>query len=327
MDDCNGLIYDVVVNLANPVFIQCLVFSADFMKKTPTNGTRLIIDETDYIYYYGYWIRYYKPLSDTLSNRKRLIDSLTRRAFHHTEAGISTPGKNLDQARAAYESETDPARKRVNAAMLAGALFRRATDLFTSIVDLGELGVQVSRDNELMRQCSGRFQEALTLGKQVKHYSGCEGIDEIWGEPFKAFTMPPKDFYESRFIKIAQSKRDIDMICDRMIATFGTNKLFAACEPIIRDYAEASKQVAETMKKDVIIFQIWPNFVALAEALDSFEPKLPDDADQLLAMHTGKGRALLSEGKRLLNYIANARVPMPLGTKNYIEKCEQYQPL
>ena len=161
------------------------------MNKTPSNGTRLIIDETDYIYYYGYWIRYYQPLTDTLSNRKLLIDSLTRRAFHHTEAGISTPGKSLDQARIAYESETNPARKRVNAAMLAGSLFHRATDLFTSIVDLGELGVQVSRDNELMRQCSGRFQEALTLGKQVKHYSGCEGIDEIWGEPFKAFTMPP----------------------------------------------------------------------------------------------------------------------------------------
>jgi hypothetical protein len=327
MDDCNGLIYDVVVNLANPVFIQCLVFSADFMKKTPTNGTRLIIDETDYIYYYGYWIRYYKPLSDTLSNRKRLIDSLTRRAFHHTEAGISTPGKKLDQARAAYELETDPARKRVNAAMLAGSLFHRATDLFTSIVDLGELGVQVSRDNELMRQCSARFQEALVLGQQVRHYSGCEGIDEIWGEPFKAFTMTPADFYESRFIKIAQSKHDIDMIRDQMITTFSANEFFAGCEPIIRDYADASKQVAETMKKDVIIFRIWPNFVALAEAMDAFEPELPDDSDQLLRMHTDKGRALLREGKRLLNYIANARVPMPRGTKNYIDRCEQYQPL
>ena len=309
------------------VLIYVWFLTNDFMNKVPTNGTRLIIDETDNIYYYGYWIRYYEPLSDTLGNRKLLIDSLTRRAFHHTEAGICTPGKSLDQARTAYELETDPARKRVNAAMLAGSLFHRATDLFTSIVDLGELGVQVSRDNELMRQCSARFQEALVLGKQVKHYSGCEGIDEIWGEPFKAFTMTPEDFYESRFIKIAQSKRDIDMIRDRMIATFSAHELFAACEPIIREYSDASKQVAETMKKDVIFFRIWPNFVALAEALDAFEPKLPDHADQLLQMHTGKGKALLREGIRLLDYIANARVPMPLGTKNYIDKCEQYRPL
>ena len=297
------------------------------MNKSPQNGTRLIIDDTDYVYYYGYWIRYYEPLDDTLSNRKRLIDSLTRRAFHHTEAGISTPGKSLEQARSAYEIETNPARKRVNAAMLAGSLFHRATDLFTSIVDLGELGVQVSRDNELMRQCSACFQEALVLGKQVKHHSGCEGIDEIWGEPFKAFTMTPADFYESRFVKIAQSKRDIDIIRDKMIVTFGTNTLFAACEPIIRDYADAAKQVAETMKKDAIIFRIWPNFVSLAETLDSFEPELPANIDQLLLMHTGKGKALLREGKRLLDYIASARVPMPRGTKNYIEKCEQYLPL
>lgn len=297
------------------------------MDPPPENGTRLTIDGTACIYYYGYWIRYYKPLSDTLSNRKRLIDSLTRRAFHHTEAGISTPGKNLDQARAAYESETDPARKRVNAAMLAGSLFHRATDLFTSIVDLGELGVKVSRDNELMRQCSARFQEALELGKEVKHHSGCEGIDEIWGEPFKAFTMAPADFYESRFIKIAQSKRDIDMIRDQMIVTFNANELFVEVESIVRDFADAAKQVAETMKKDSIIFRIWPKFVALAEAIESFEPSLPDEAGQLLRMHTAQGVALLLEGKRLLSYIASARVPMSRRTEVYIEKCRQYQAL
>ena len=87
--------------------------------------------------------------------------------------------------------------------MLAGALFHRATDLFTSIVDLAELGVKVSDNNELMRECTECFEEALSLGKQVKHHSGCEGIDEIWGEPFKAFTLSPTEFYKSRFIKIS----------------------------------------------------------------------------------------------------------------------------
>ena len=114
----------------------------------PTDGTRRVIDTIEYAFYDGYWIRYYAPLQDTLANRKRLIDSLTRRAFHHTEAGINTPGSSLDLARQAYASETDAQRKRVNAAMLAGALFNRATDLFTAIVDLGELGVQVSHGNE-----------------------------------------------------------------------------------------------------------------------------------------------------------------------------------
>ena len=41
-----------------------------------------------------------------------------------------------------------------------------------------------------MRECGRCLQDALTLGRFVQHRSGEEGIDELWGEPFKAFTMP-----------------------------------------------------------------------------------------------------------------------------------------
>ena len=290
----------------------------------PTDGTRRVIDTIEYVFYDGYWIRYYAPLQDTLANRKRLIDSLTRRAFHHTEAGINTPGSSLDRAREAYEKETNPDCKRVNAAMLAGALFNRATDLFTAIVDLGELGVQVSHGNELMRQCSDCFQEALTLGQQVKHHSGCEGIDEIWGEPFKAFTMPIADFYQSRFIKIAQSMREIDQVADCMIEVFCSRVFFAGLEALIIDYARAARQAAETMKKDPRIFQVWPNFVALGELLDAFRPEVPEDADQMLRMRIAYARDLIQEGRRLVSYIAGARVPMPQSTAIYIKKCERF---
>lgn len=295
------------------------------MNKSPENGDRRMFDDIEYIFYYDYWMRYYAPLEDTLSNRKRLIDSLTRRAFHHTEAGINTPGRSLEQARAAYQAQTNPQRKRVNAAMLAGSLFHRATDLFTEIVNLEELGVTVSKNNELMRECTDCFEEALALGKQVKHHSGCEGIDEIWGEPFKAFTMTPTEFYQSRFIKIAQSMRDIDRIGDYMVKTFASNSVFGDAGDTIMSYTAVAKRVSDTMKKDPIIFRIWPEFVALAEELDSFEPNLPANADQMLQMKTGQGMALLREGKRLVGYIAGARVPMPLGTERYIEKCRQYQ--
>ena len=277
----------------------------------PENGERRSVDNIEYVFYDGYWIRYYAPIEDTLANRKRLIDSLTRRAFHHTEAGINTPGKSLDLAREAYESETSPERKRVNAAMLAGALFNRATDLFTSIVDLAELGVQVSHSNELMRECSDCFQEALALGRQVKHHSGCEGIDEVWGEPFKAFTMPVKDFYESRFIKIAQSMRDIDLIANCMIDVFCSRALFSEARELIVEYATAARQTAETMKKDPVIFRVWPKFVALGEQLDAFKPGLSDEADQMLRMRVAYGRDLMQEGRRLISYIAGARVSMP----------------
>jgi len=294
------------------------------MDDFPENGTRQNFDSCEYIFYDGYWIRYYAPLQDTLGNRKRLIDSLTRRAFHHTEAGINTPGKSLDQAREAYQSEADPARKRINAAMLAGALFNRATDLFTSIVGLADLGVQVSRSNELMRECSDCFQEALKLGKQVKHHSGCEGIDEVWGEPFKAFTMPVAEFYQSRFVKIAQGMRDIDLITGCIIENFCSIPLFAQIEKMIAEYAVAARQVAETMKKDPIIFRIWPNFVALGEQIEAYKPDLEADADQMLIMRVAYGRDLIQEGRGLIGYIASARVPMPLSTELYIEKCRRY---
>jgi hypothetical protein len=290
----------------------------------PTDGTRRVIDTIEYAFYDGYWIRYYAPLQDTLANRKRLIDSLTRRAFHHTEAGVNTPGSSLELAREAYVKETNPDCKRVNAAMLAGALFNRATDLFTAIVDLGELGVQVSHGNELMRQCSDCFQEALTLGQQVKHHSGCEGIDEVWGEPFKAFTMPIADFYQSRFIKIAQSMREIDLVADCLIEVFGSRTLFAGLKELVVDYAIAARQAAETMKKDPRIFQVWPNFVALGEMLDAFRPEVPDDADQMLRMRIAYARDLVQEGRRLIRYIAGARVPMPKSTAIYIKKCQRF---
>jgi hypothetical protein len=290
----------------------------------PENGDQRIIDNIERVFFDGYWIRYYAPLQDSLTNRKRLIDSLTRRAFHHTEAGINTPGRSLDLAREAYASETDPKRKRVNAAMLAGALFNRATDLFTTIVDLGELGVQVSENNELMRQCSDCFEEALTLGQQVRHHSGCEGIDEVWGEPFKAFTMPIADFFESRFIKIAQGMREIDQVASCMLEVFCSQPLFVGLEGLIVDYATAAREAAETMKKDPIIFQVWPNFVSLGEKLDAFRPRLPDRPDQMLRMRIAYGRDLIQEGRLLISYIASARVPMTERAGAYIEECRRY---
>lgn len=293
-------------------------------RQHPENGDRRVTDGSEYVFYDGYWIRYYPPLEDTLASRKRLIDSLTRRAFHHTEAGINTPGRNLNLAREAYATETEADRKRVNAAMLAGALFNRATDLFTSIVDLAELGVEVSDTNELMRECSDCFEEALSLGRQVKHHSGCEGIDEVWGEPFKAFTMPIPDFYESRFVKIAQSMRDIDRLAACMIETFCDDDSCAELETLITDYAAAARQVAETMKMDPINFRTWPNFVALGERLDAFKPEADEDADQMTRMQVAYRRNLIQDGRLLIGYIAGARVPMPDSTAKYLQDVQRY---
>jgi len=118
--------------------------------------------------------------------------------------------------------------------------------------------------------------------------------------------------------------REIDQVATCMIEEFCGRELFAGLEALIVDYATAARHAAETMKKDPIIFQVWPDFVALGENLDEFRPGLPEGADQMLRMRIAYGRALIQEGRRLISYIASARVPMPRSTAAYIGKCKRY---
>ncbi|MFK8078775.1 MAG: hypothetical protein AB8B97_00700 [Granulosicoccus sp.] len=287
------------------------------------NGTRRIVDGAEYIFYNGYWVRYYEPLEESLSSRKTLIDNLTRRAFHHTEPGINTPGERLDTARRYYNNQTDPALKRVNAAMLAGALFNRATDIFTAIVELEEKGVRISRDNELMRDCGDYFKEALELGMEVRHFSGEEGIDEVWGEPFRAFTLPITSYYESRFIKVAQAMAGIDKLASLMKETFCHRPEFSDIAPLIDSYATAARHECETMKSDVHIFDIWPRFVAEGEALAAVKPRIQPGCSRECQYVMEEAQKTLVAGRNLINWIARARVPMPRSSKVYLERVER----
>ncbi len=285
------------------------------------NGARSLIDGAEYIYFDHYWVRYYEPLEESLSSRKSLIDNLTRRTFHHTEPGINTPGHRLDAARAAYEAQQEPSMKRVNAAMLAGALFNRATDIFTAIVELEEKGVKVSRDNELMRACSEYFKEALELGKEVKHHSGEEGIDELWGEPFRAFTIPITTYYESRFIKVAQTMCNIDLLADTIKETFCDRLEFQKLSVLVDTYADAAKHECETMKSDACIFDIWPRFVSTGEQLGNFKPLCKVEYSQEHQYAIEQAAQTLVTGRNLMNWVARARVPMPRSTEKYQAQC------
>ena len=135
-------------------------------------------------------------------------------------------------------------------AMLAGAVFNRATDIFTKLVEIQALGVTIESDNPLMRQCGRHLQEALALGKMVLHRSGEEGIDELWGEPFKAFAFPIEEFYKSRYIKIAHTLRSIDDLRDALLTTFSGVRSFSGIEGLLREFAEAAKLKAETMRTE-----------------------------------------------------------------------------
>lgn len=292
---------------------------------TPANGECRSVDGKKCVYYDGFWVRHYQPPPDTLAARKRLIDSLTRRLFHHTEGGINTPGQNLDIAREAYERETDPPRKRVKGAMLAGALFNRATDIFTAVVDLAASGVHISPENELMRLCGDYFQEALELGKLVKHYSGEEGIDELWGEPLKAFVLPVPEFYQTRYLKIAQTMRDIQLIAEAVAEVFEAEAGFQGIGPRVVAFAAAARLETETMRSDPAIFDVWPEFVATGEALVGTTPHLLAGATEAERRRAREGLRLVRDGKELVTYLAGARVPMPKSTGRYLERLREYQ--
>ena len=76
------------------------------------------------------------------------------------------------------------------------------------LVELEACGVCIEPQNDLMRACGTCLREALEYGKLVRHRNGDSGIDELWGEPFKAFIMSIEDFYESRYVKIALTMRN-----------------------------------------------------------------------------------------------------------------------
>lgn len=289
----------------------------------PTNGTVREHDGKACVFYDGYWIRRYEVPKDEAAARRELIDQLTKRVFHHTEPGINTPGYNLAEGRHAYESQTEPDRKRVNAAMLAGALLNRGSDIFTMIFELNRRGIEITQSNELMLECESCFLEAFELGKLVKHYSGEEGLDELWGEPLKVFYMPVAEFYESRYIKIALTMAAIDSIATRLLDTFAEVPGFETLPQRIMAYSRAAKLESETIKTDPAIFQVWPDFVVTGDDLWSFEPERRghDDTQAIIE----QGVRLVREGKRLIEWIAFARVPMPKTTENFVRRCTTFK--
>lgn len=284
-----------------------------------TNGTVKNIDGVDRVYYDGYWIRYY-DIPDTLTYKKQLIDQLTRRVFHHTESGINTPGDRLDEVRYAYESEQDPYRKRVLAAMLAGAMMNRGSDILTHMVELEEMGVTVGSDNELIKECGRCFMGALEYGKYIRSKTGNEGLDELWGEPFKAFTMPVKQYHASRYIKVSQTMSEIDTITDKLETLFKKTTMLGHLIPIIKDLGESAKLATETLRSDSRIIEIWPRFVGATDKVMSSRANLPKDNRRKHQALGKRGLQLIQDGVQLIISHTNSRMPMPKSTAHFLEQ-------
>jgi hypothetical protein len=270
------------------------------------------------VYYDGYWIKAYEVPADTLLAKKRLIDALTRRLFNHVEYGLNVPGTRLAEARRSFLDETNQAKKRVKGGMLAGALFNRAADIFTKLVELQACGVEIQSDNALMRQCGEHLQESLALGQMVLHRSGEEGIDELWGEPFKAFAFPIQEFYKSRYVKIALTMRALDAIGEALRTTILVLPSFSCLLPVIDEFVHAAKLKSETLRTDPDVFEVWSSFVVASETLCGFQPAT-SGSDAILCAEFGE---ILRAGSTLVSSMARARVPMPKSTRAFVERCE-----
>jgi hypothetical protein len=292
------------------------------MTKSIKNGSKRTIKGKPCVYYDGYWIRRYEQDQDTLADKKRTIDQLTRRVFHHVEAGINAPGYLLDKIEAIYEQETDPARKRVKGAMLAGASLNRGRDILTRIVELEESGVKIETDNELFHMCGQCFTKALKLGKNIKLASGEEGLDELWGEPFKVFSLPMEDFFRSRYIKVAQTMSQIDQITDVIKNITKSMPILKPVKPILIELCESAKLACETLRSDSEIFEVWPRYVAAREKFEAFSPDIPEDLNEEDYFKYQCATVLIQEGGNLLTGLSTVRVPMPKSVKNFIDKSD-----
>lgn len=297
------------------------------LEGSPAEGTRRILGGQERVFHCGYWIKTYPVPADTLSAKKQLIEALTRRLFNHTEHGLNIPGTRLREARASYQAETEPARRRVKGAMLAGALFNRATDIFRKLVELQAEGVEIRSDDALMQECGQCLLDAMELGRLVLHRSGEEGIDELWGEPFRAFSVSIEDFYEGRYVKMGQAMRDIDRIADGMVENFGRIPLFKSIEVPVREFAAAARTKTETLRTDPDIFDVWSQLVVAGERLANFvlqQPAAVSGRRNRRLHSVSDGRQLICNGRDLVFHIARARTPMPKSTREYIERCEAY---
>ena len=293
------------------------------MLQEVANATIRNVDGQERIYYDGYWIRYY-DVPNNLVYKKSLIDQLTRRVFHHVETGINTPGNKLEEVRSRYETENNSSRKRVLAAMLAGALLNRGADILTRVVELEQIGVSIKPDNELLRECGLCFMGALEYGKYIRVKHGREGLEELWGEPFRAFTTPVERFLESRYIKIAQTMQEIDQLVEKMDAVFAKSTMFGNLVKLIEELAVSGKNTMETLRSDPAIIDIWPRFVSASEQVADCKPRLDEDATRREHALGKRGIDIFHRCGTLIEDLTNYRIPMPKTTHTLIQDCDQF---
>lgn len=300
-------------------------------EKSIKNGAERIIGGKQCVFYDGYWIRAYHLNDGSFADKKLMIDQLTRRVFHHLEPGINTPSHRLDEIREIFEAEQDESRKRVKGAMLAGALLNRGRQILKAIVELEESGVKIETSNELLRECGRCFMEALSLGKNIKLNDGGEGVDELWGEPFRVFSMPIEDYFHTRYVKVARTMYEIDRVAEGLEKVMREFDLFDPMRERLDDLAESAKLACETIRSDPAIFDIWPRYIAAKESYqqDLFTIiKHKTRAEHKDSLNTYRrlleANRIIREGGGVLIKLATLRVPLPTSVGRITECVDEF---
>ena len=294
------------------------------MDNTVPEGTRRIIDGRERVFYSDYWVKTYTVPEDTLQAKRKLIGALTRRLFNHVEHGLNIPGSRLNEARKSYEDEADPERRRVKGAMLAGALFNRAADIFTKLVELQSVGIEIQSDNALMRECGRCLQEALghrggvEMGAQAlagRHEAGPDVEDVGVGAQGLGFCLggAGEGLHVGAEAGEAGQRPEVggDGSGDAVDVAQGEGDLDVAA---LVEVFEGDREGLEGLAPQLVD-------ALLAGAVQH----QPAEAEGLEDQHlVADGRQLLQRGRDLISDITRARTPMPKSAQEYIERCEAY---
>ena len=80
------------------------------------------------------------------------------------------------------------------------------------------------------------------------------------------------------------------------------------------------QQMESETVKDPAIFKVWPEFVVAGDSLQKFTPQ----ATRLSTFGYSR-KKLVHAGKRLIEWVAFARVPMPKTTTEYFQRCSSFK--
>ena len=94
--------------------------------------------------------------------------------------------------------------------------------------------------------------------------------------------------------------------------------------PTIREMGDSAKLAAETMRTDARIIEIWPRFVGASDRISATNAILPEGSIKKQYALGERGIQLIRDGASLIIIHANTRIPMPISTREFLQRCDRF---